>query len=96
MSVPPSANRYTRRIYNIFVFFDFSFLNFLDNLFINSFINSSINPSAGLIFNVFIYSSLINSAAIISINFKKISFYFFFSRFFSVFFKREDFLFTSI
>ena len=76
-SVLLSINRYIYRTRNTSVSFDFSFLNFLNNLsinssinssinpFINSFINSSISPSAdsfaGLIFNIFVYSSLIDS-----------------------------------
>ena len=75
---------------------------------INSSINSSINSPtdsstnppinsfAGLIFNVFIYSSLINLAATISIDFKEFSSRFSSSRFSSIFFKREDSFFTSV
>ena len=85
-----SIDRYIYRTRNISVSLDFPSLDFLNN-FINSFINPSANPSADLIFNIFIYSPLISLAVIISINFKKISFYFFFSRFFFILFKREDF-----
>ena len=92
---PPFINRYICRARNIFVFFGFLLLNFPNSLsvdlFINSFINLFISPpinsSTGLIFNIFIYSSLINSAVIIFINFKKFPSRFFFSRFFLIFFK---------
>ena len=87
MSVSSSTNRYIRQTRNIFVFFDSPSLNSLDNLFINSFINPPINPPTGLIFNIFVYLFLINSAVTISIDFKKNSFYLFFSRFFFIFFK---------
>ena len=77
-------------------FLDNLSINSFINLFINSFINPSADPPADLIFNVFVYSFLVNLAAIVFIDFKKFSSRFFFSRFFPALFKQENSLFTFI